>query len=87
MTSLCLPKFWDQYNALSDEVRAHARHQFDLWLGDSAHPSLHFKLVKGTKDWWSVRIGLNFRPLCIRDGDICVWLFIGNHQDYDRAVP
>ena len=61
--------------------------KYALWLADPTHPSLYFKPVKGTSDWWSVRIGQRYRAICVRDGDDCNWFFIGTHRDYDTLVP
>jgi hypothetical protein len=37
--------FWQQYHALSPEVRARADKQFSLLKANSQHPSLQFKKV------------------------------------------
>lgn len=87
MNSFCEPGFWDQYNSLPEGVRTLADRCFAEWLQDQSRPSLEFKRVKGTKDWWSVRIGLRYRALCIRVNDDCNWFFIGSHADYDALIP
>jgi hypothetical protein len=76
-----------QYQLLTEIVRDQADRLFRLWIVNPSHPSLHFKRVKGTPDWWSVRIRLAYRALCIRDGDTCNLFFIGSHEDYDSLVP
>ncbi len=35
---------------------------------------------------YSVRIGLDYRALGVREGDDIVWFWIGSHADYDRLV-
>lgn len=87
MNSTCTPDFWEQYNALSKDVRELADRVYEVWSDNPRHPSCHFKPVKGTPDWWSVRIGLYHRALCVRDGGSCNWFFIGTHRDYDSLVP
>ena len=34
----------------------------------------------------SVRIGLDWRAVCVRSGDKAIWYFIGSHADYDRLI-
>jgi hypothetical protein len=48
-------QFWEQYNALTGEVRKAAEKSFKLLKENLSHPSLQFKKV-GT--FWSVRIDL-----------------------------
>jgi len=47
------------------------------------HPSLHFKKIGF---FWSVRIGLDYRALAIEDGEDFIWLWIGNHDEYERML-
>jgi hypothetical protein len=55
-------------------------------VSDPAHPSLRFKLVHPTRPIYSVRIGLDYRALGLREGDTMVWFWIGSHAEYDRLV-
>lgn len=47
------------------------------------HPSLHFKPAGR---YWSVRVGIHFRALAIRDGDDFIWFWIGTHAEYYRLL-
>ena len=47
------------------------------------HPSLQFKPVG---EYWSVRVGLNYRALAIQRGSDWVWIWIGPHTDYDKFL-
>jgi hypothetical protein len=38
------------------------------------------------EDVWSVRIGINWRALEVREGDTMIWFWIGSHADYDRLI-
>jgi len=60
-----------------------ARKNFNLLKADSRHPSLHFKKVG---DFWSARVGADYRALAIEDGDDFVWVWIGHHEEYDRLI-
>lgn len=48
--------------------------------------SLPFKQIHAAKPIFSVRIGLNWRAVCVRTGDTVLWYFIGSHADYDRLI-
>jgi hypothetical protein len=47
---------------------------------------LRFKLVHPTRPIYSVRIGLAYRALGVRDGDGIIWFWIGSPTDYDRLL-
>jgi hypothetical protein len=50
---------------------------------DPAYPSLHFKQVGR---YWSARVGLYYRALAVRDGNDCLWFWIGSHAEYDHLL-
>lgn len=77
------PKFWERFDNLGDDVQALARKNFNLLKENSKHPSLHFKKVG---DFWSVRVGLNYRALAIQDDTDFIWVWIGSHADYDKLL-
>ncbi len=77
------PRFWECYRNLPEEVRDLADRSFRLLQTDPKHPSLHFKKVGKL---WSVRIGLAYRALAVQDGEDFVWIWIGNHDDYDKLI-
>ena len=77
------PRFWDRFNKLPDQSQKLARKNFELLKQNPKHPSLHFKKVG---QFWSARIGLSHRALAIEDGDDFVWVWIGDHDEYDRLV-
>jgi hypothetical protein len=79
--SFASSEFWDQYHALSEEIRTRADKQFELFSRDPQHPSLHLKPV-GT--FWSVRVTLSHRALAVRRGDSFFWFWIGPHDKYER---
>lgn len=77
------PAFWSHYDRLEPEVRRLADKNFALLKADPQHPSLRFKRVGRL---WSARVGLHHRALCVRQGDDCVWFWIGTHAEYDRLL-
>jgi hypothetical protein len=75
------------YKQLPDEIRRQAREAYRLFKNDPYHPSLQFKRVSRKQSIYSVRIGLSYRALGIReDDDVIVWFWIGSHADYDRLL-
>jgi hypothetical protein len=77
------PQFWKRFDALPREVQQLARKNFKLLKQDSRHPSLQFKLIG---DYWSARVGLNYRALAVEDGSDHVWVWIGTHAEYDKLI-
>jgi len=67
-------------------VQRRARAAYRLLQQDPSHPSLRFKLVHASRPIYSVRIGLAYRALGVRDGDVIIWFWIGSHADYDRLL-
>jgi hypothetical protein len=79
-------RFWKAFEQLPPEVKARAKQAHTLWMNDSRHPSLQFKKIHDRSNVWCVRIDLNWRALCVRDGDEFVWFWIGTHADYERML-
>lgn len=74
------PEFWERFYALPNPVQQLARKNFELLKNNQAHPSLHFKKVG---DFWSARVGRNHRVLALEDGNDFIWVWIGDHDEYD----
>ena len=76
-------RFWDCYNALPTDVQELADKNFALLKDDPAHPSLHFKKVGRFR---SARVGLQHRALAVEVDDGLLWIWIGNHSEYERII-
>jgi len=50
---------------------------------DPRHPSLQFKKVGR---YWSVGVGLRYRPLAVELDEGYLWFWIDSHADYDRLI-
>jgi len=50
------------------------------------HPSLRFKSIHPTRPIYSVRIGMDYRAVGIRDGSDMIWYWIGSHAEYDKLI-
>ena len=87
MNSRTLPSFWQCYRQLPAEVRQAAREAFRRFAADPRHPSLHFHRLQWDARFWSVRVTRNYRAVGVVVGDTVAWVWIGNHEDFDRAFP
>ena len=83
MISSTTKSFRSRYKDLPIEVQRLARKNFKLWLHDPRHPSLHFKKVG---EFWSARIGANYRALAVVQGAETEWFWIGPHDEYERLL-
>lgn len=87
MRSKRTQRFRELLRALPDDIKRQAYSAYRLFKHDPYHPSLHFKRVSQRKPLYSVRIGLSYRALGLREGDdLIVWIWIGSHADYDRLI-
>ncbi|MEZ4590811.1 MAG: hypothetical protein R3D55_06670 [Chloroflexota bacterium] len=77
------PQFWERFAGLPEPIQKLARKNFELLKQNPRHPSLHFKKVN---QFWSARVGSNYRALAVADGDDFIWVWIGSHSDYDQLL-
>ena len=76
-------RFWACYARLPEQVQRQADRCYALLRSDPHHASLHFKPVR---QFWSVRVGLHYRALAVREGDETGWFWIGTHAEYDSLI-
>ena len=86
MISFIIDDFRALFGKLPPPVQAQARRSYKLWKQDPFHSSLHFKQIHATEPLWSVRIGLGWRALGLRENDTIHWFWIGSHADYDHIT-
>ena len=86
MRSIATEKFWRLYRDLPPEVRQNARRAYQLWLRNPRHPGLQFKRVQIVQPVHSARVGLDFRALCVLEGDTATWFWIGHHKVYEELL-
>jgi hypothetical protein len=77
------PQFWNRFDKLPQSAQELARKNFELLKQNPQHPSLRFKKVGR---YWSARVGLNYRALAVEDAEDYIWVWIGNHDEYDRLI-
>ena len=55
-------------------------------MADPYNPTINFKLVNSNKPIYSIRIGLAYRALGIKEDNTMVWFWIGSHAAYDKMI-
>jgi hypothetical protein len=79
------PGFWSLYSALPAEARESARRAYRRFKENPAHPGLQLERLRKEPRLWSVRVTKDYRAVARRyDGNIWVWVWIGNHSEFDR---
>ena len=86
MRSTTTAQFRRLFRSLPKHVRSHAEQSYKLFHKDPFHKSLQFKKVNNKKNVWSARVGIAYRAMAVRDGDLVNWYWIGSHADYDKLV-
>lgn len=83
MRSQLTAEFRRLFAKLPADVQQRARDTYRHWKVNPAHPGLQFKRVHPRLPIYSVRIGIGWRAVGLREGDSIVWYWIGSHADYD----
>lgn len=65
--------FREAFAALPSDVQRLARKSYRLWKANPRHPGLQFKRVHTAEPIYSVRIGLHYRALGLREGGMMLW--------------
>lgn len=86
MRSHVTKKFRRLFSALPSEVREQARKSYRLWKENPAHPGTHFKRVHQQPPIYSVRIGIGWRAVGLREGETIIWFWVGSHAEYDQLL-
>ena len=76
-------RFWVCFKQLPHSTQKLAKKNYALLKENPKHPSLHFKKIGKL---WSARIGKNYRALAMEDNDGFIWVWIGNHAEYERLL-
>ena len=67
-------------------MKEQARDAYRLFRDNPYHASFRFKQVHPTEPVYSVRIGLGYRAVGIREGEMIYSYWIGSHADYNRLI-
>ncbi|MDE0313451.1 MAG: hypothetical protein OXM61_00995 [Candidatus Poribacteria bacterium] len=86
MNSYLTEDFITYFRRLPEDVKEKARKNYRLWRQDSNHPSLQFKRVHTREPIYSVRIGIDWRALGLREDSGIYWFWIGPHAEYEKML-
>lgn len=75
--------FWYAYRNLPGPIRDLADKRFALLKSEPRQPSLRLKRVGS---YYSARIGLAHRALGVEVPNGILWIWIGNHADYEQLI-
>ena len=84
MTSRGTADFWRLYRELPQNLQQAARVAYRKFRENPAHPSLRLERLRTDPRAWSVRVSLNYRAVAFRQGEEWIWIWIGNHKEFDR---
>jgi hypothetical protein len=74
------------FRELPEDIQRKARKNYRLWREDPSHPSLEFKRAHTRRPIYSIRVGIGWRALGIREGDTIIWFWIGPHSTYEKLL-
>jgi len=77
------PSFWEAFGALDSHVQKAARSAFKRMQTDPRHPSLQLKKVGS---YWSARVSRGQRAVAVDAEDGLLWIWIGQHDPYERKL-
>jgi hypothetical protein len=86
MTSSVTGEFRQRLARLPTAVQEQAARAYALWRLDPYHNSLQFKRVSQRQPMYSVRVGLGYRALGLREDEHLYWFWIGPHAEYDELL-
>lgn len=86
MRSNVSKEFRERLSQLPLTVQEQAARAYALWRANPQHPSLQFKRISQTEPVYSVRIGIGYRALGLRNADHVYWFWIGSHAEYDELL-
>jgi hypothetical protein len=78
--------FLVSFRRLPNRIKQQARKNYKIWISNPQHPSIDFKKVGKKSPIYSVRIGIGWRALGLRQRETMLWFWIGSHAEYDRLL-
>ena len=86
MNSELTDEFLVCFHRLPERIRRQAGKNYKIWKADPLHPGIDFKRVGKKSPVYSVRVGIGWRALGLKQGDTLLWFWIGSHAEYDRLL-
>jgi len=66
-------RFWKAFDKLPPHVQRKARTAYQLWKAEPFHPTLQFKKIHAVRPIYSVRIGIGWRAVGVKEADKMIW--------------
>ena len=86
MISHITERFRKALAELPADAQKQARQAYRLFIENPHHPSLRFKSIHPTRPIYSIRVGLNYRAIGIREDDDIIWYWVGSHAEYNKLI-
>ena len=86
MQSVTTARFRKAFSKLPIHIQEAAKRNYRLWKNEPYHPSLQFKQIQVKNPVFSIRIGLAWRSLGVKESDTMIWFWIGSHEDYNNMI-
>lgn len=86
MESQTTNRFWKAYDKLPSSVQKTVKKIYRRWQENPYDPNLKFKQIHPVKPIYSVRIGLDWRVVGIKEENTVIWFWIGSHAEYDKLI-
>ena len=84
--SLTTERFRKALDSLPESVQRQAKVAYHQFKANPSHPSLRFKRVHSQQPIYSARVNRHYRALCVKEGDVLIWFWIGNHDGYEQLL-
>jgi hypothetical protein len=86
MTSRTTRRFRELFTGLPLRIQQQAREAYRLFKNNLGHPGLRFKQVHSDPPTFSARVGISYRAVGVKDGEVMAWFWIGLHADYEKLL-
>ena len=86
MESRTTERFRKSYEELPARIKEDAKRIFKTWKSDPYLKSLKFKKIHSKENIYSIRIGISWRALGLKENETIIWFWIGSHSDYDKLI-
>lgn len=86
MNSTLNQDFITCFRKLPERIKKLAKKNYRLWVSNTYHPSLEFKQVHTNFPIYSIRVGIGWRALGLKEDDTIIWFRIGSHSEYEKLI-
>ena len=82
MESRTTERFRKSFDDLPKKIKEDAKKVFKSWKSNPHQKSFKFKKIHDKENIYSVRIGISWRALGIKENNTVNWFWIVSHSDY-----